>query len=86
MAALSDADRHIALREFMRKAFMETGAKADFDVIAIRAAVDALDAWIDSNAAAINAALPLPFRTAASLQQKALLLAHVALKRGDIVI
>jgi len=40
----------------------------------LRAAYDALDTFMNNNAGAINSALPLPFRTSATTQQKARLL------------
>lgn len=45
------------------------------------AAVAAIDDWADANAASFNAALPAEFRTNASAEQKALLLACVLLRR-----
>lgn len=51
----------------------------------LAAAVNATDNWIDGNQSAYNAALPLPFRTAASLQQKTLLFCYVAMRRAGIL-
>jgi hypothetical protein len=50
----------------------------------LREAVDAADAWVDSNAASFNAALPETFRTNATQSQKSLLLVAVVLMRFDI--
>ena len=47
--------------------------------------VDALDDYVDANAAALNAAIPASVRAKASTQQKALALAFVAMKRGGVV-
>jgi len=47
----------------------------------LRAAIDAIDSWVDSNAASLNAAIPLPARTSLSASQKAKLLAMVVLRR-----
>jgi hypothetical protein len=47
----------------------------------LAAAVTAADAWADTNATSYNAALPAGFRTTATAQQKAFLLAFVAMKR-----
>lgn len=52
-------------------------AKAD-----LRAAFQAADAWATANAASFNAALPQPFRGAASASEKAQLLAFVCLRRA----
>jgi hypothetical protein len=49
----------------------------------LQAAVDATDTWIDSNAAAFNAALPLPARTALTATQKTILFVAVTLMRHN---
>lgn len=78
MAVLSDEERRRIWAHLMRTA---AGAipvvKAD-----LRAAVDATDAWIDANQSAYNAALPQPFRGAASLPLKTLLFCYVAMRRA----
>lgn len=81
MAALPEQDRERTWRWFMRRntdpcAF----TKAD-----LRAALDACDTWVDSNAASFNTALPQPFRGAATAQQKTLLLCFVAMRRAGIL-
>lgn len=77
MANLSDADRITVWRKLMAQAECPGSVlKADF-----RAAVNDLDAFLETNAATINNALPQPYRGAASTEQKAALLAAVALKR-----
>ena len=43
----------------------------------LRAAVDALDAWLDTNAATINTAIPQPARGSLTTAQKARLLTYV---------
>lgn len=47
------------------------------------AAATAIDAWFDTNAASINAALPQPFKTAATLAQKTSLTLAVARARAN---
>jgi hypothetical protein len=63
MAVLSDTDRAALWAEFMRDQSASRTpmglTKAD-----LRAAVDAADAWADSNAASFNTALPQPARNA----------------------
>ena len=82
MAALPDTDRLRIRRGFSqwlshrRQPF--NLSKPDFG-----AAIAATDAWIDSNAAAYNAALPLPARTTLTPAQKTLLFVAVALTRHD---
>lgn len=81
MAVLSDALRRKIWADFMRQNNETvTVQKAD-----LRAAVDAIDAWLDANLAAINAAFPQPARANLSPSQKARILAFVALRRfsGD---
>jgi len=81
MAALSDPVRARLWRKFMEAgASPPTVLKAD-----VRAAVNAVDDWVDSNASAFNTALPQPFRGAATSAQKALILAYIALERAGVV-
>ena len=49
----------------------------------LRAAIDAIDSWVDGNAASLNSAIPLPARTSLSAPQKAKLLAMVVLRRFE---
>jgi hypothetical protein len=77
MAVLADALRRALWAEFMQvNRDPVTITKAD-----LRAAVDAIDAWLDANATALNTAIPQPARGALTAAQKARLLAMVALKR-----
>ncbi len=50
----------------------------------IRAAINVTDDWIDAKQAEYNAALPLPFRTSATLVQKTIMFCAVALMRVSI--
>jgi CBS-domain-containing membrane protein len=52
-----------------------------FDKNDLRAAIDATDDWIDANQASFNAALPQPFRSQATAEQKTLLFCYVAMRR-----
>ncbi|MFG1683515.1 hypothetical protein ACGFNP_25325 [Nonomuraea sp. NPDC049269] len=47
--------------------------------------MDATDSWIDGNSAAFNAALPQPFRGAATPAQKTLLFCYVAMRRHGLL-
>lgn len=85
MAVLSDSDRHVASRAWIRKVFVEANATATMDHTAIKAAIDATDTWIDGQQANYNAALPAPFQGTATLQQKTLLFCFVALKRAGLI-
>lgn len=44
-------------------------------------AVTAVDTWVDTNQTSFNAALPQPFKGAATSTQKALLLCYVVMRR-----
>ena len=69
MAVLSAEDRAAVTALFMQQALGPlTLLKGD-----IQAAVNGLDDWYNANAAAANAALPQPARTALNLTDKALL-------------
>lgn len=80
MAVLADGDRAALWAEFMQLASNNRDAlpltKAD-----LRAAVNGLDDFLNTNAAAINSAIPQPARAALSTAQKALLLQYVVARR-----
>lgn len=77
MAVLSEENRKEVWAEFMRNSDVFDGlTKSD-----LRAAVDAIDAFLNSSAAAINNAIPQPARGALTATQKAKLLVHVIEKR-----
>lgn len=81
MAVLTTPQRAAAFAEFiegLRDAKGETIATLKADVLA---AVHALDDWLDSNAAAINAAIPQPARGTLTTKQKARILAAVIRQR-----
>lgn len=50
----------------------------------LRAAVDAVDLWVDNNAAAFNTAIPQPARGALTAKQKAKLLMMVVEHRFEV--
>lgn len=82
MAVLSDADRVAVWKKHMANARRETGdVFGALDKADIRAAVDALDDFLDTNAAAINQAIPQPARAELTAPQKALLLQYVIERR-----
>ena len=80
MAILSDAVRAAIWCEFMSEASRErtptTVGKAD-----LRAAINALDAFMEANATAINNAIPAAARSALTIKQKAMLLMYVITRR-----
>lgn len=84
MAVLPDPDRFDVWADFMRKS--QTSITLTSDVTGItkaelRAAVDAVDDWVNTNAAAFNLAIPQPARGALTASQKAALLTYVVAKR-----
>lgn len=79
MAVLSNADRAEVAAEGMRDSRLGTLAnllKTDW-----RAAINAADDWVNSNAASFNSALPVAARTNLTSAQKALLLVFVVMRR-----
>lgn len=50
----------------------------------LKAAVDAVDNWIDANAGSFNSALPEPAKSALTAKQKADLLMRVITKRFEV--
>ena len=77
MALLSEPDRIVVWQRWMRENNESCGiSKAD-----LRAAVDALDQFLEDNAGAINTAIPQPARGALTVAQKARLLAYVTIRR-----
>ena len=77
MAVLPEAERGLAHSEFMQ-ANLEGLALTKAD---LRAAVDALDTFMHTNAAALNTAMPQPARSALSTAQKAHMLMIVIQRR-----
>ena len=80
MAVLGEVDRVEAWARWQR----ENDEACGVTKAALRAALDAADAWADANAAGFNAALPLPARTLLSARQKARLLAFVITRRFEV--
>lgn len=81
MAAMSDADRVNLFAEINRDHTAIEGlslTKAE-----LRAALNAADDWLSSNAASFNAALPQPARGSLTAGQKASLLMYVARQRRE---
>lgn len=77
MAALSEADRLSATIEAMRHG----GWDAPITKSDLRAAVDAIDDWIEANSASFNSAIPQPARGQLTTKQKARLLVFIASRR-----
>lgn len=84
MAVLSDNDRTTVCTLFMRKEANVNGGAGVVTKAELQAAVNAVDSWVDSNAASFNAAIPQPARGALSAAQKAALLQYVVQKRFEV--
>lgn len=83
MPVLSNADRLALGQQFCSDV---SAARTPFSVsrAEFRAAVDAIDDWVDANAAAFNTAIPLPARTALTVKQKAQILMYVMRRRFEV--
>ena len=77
MAVLDAQARARTVAQWMRE---NTTATA-FGKPDLAAALDATDDWIEANAASFNAALPVAFRTNATLTQKYQVFAYVLWRR-----
>jgi hypothetical protein len=84
MAVLSDTERQNAWR-FLMDRMSGDREPQPLDKAQLRAAIDAADSWIDSNAAAFNLVLPLAVRQSLSARQKAMVLMYVVARRFDIL-
>ena len=80
MAALDSTARQAIRDAFMRRRNVGTITKPD-----LIAAIDATDDWIDGAQASFNTALPEPFKSATTIDQKTLLFCYVALKRAGLL-
>lgn len=79
MAALSNADRALCWAEAMRPGGL--GATGALSKAELRAAVDAIDQWVDDNASSFNSAIPQPARGTLTAKQKAQILMLVVQRR-----
>lgn len=85
MAVLDESSRagvHSDHMEFLSARRDSTGVLLKPD---LRAAVDAVDDWVDSNASSFNAALPEPAKSVMTAAQKAELLLFVVKRRWEIL-
>ncbi len=82
MAVLSATDRERVWRWYMRQ---NTSVLSGTTKINLRAAVDAADVWLNTNTAALTAALPVPTRTSLTGTQQTMLVAAVAMRRAGLL-
>lgn len=79
MTVLNAVSRVEIWVELMRD-FSSNGESIGVTKPELKAAIDALDDFLDGNAATINTAIPHPARDTLTAQQKALMLSYVVLK------
>jgi len=79
MAVLLDDDRKEVWANWMR----ENNESISITKVDLRAAINAIDDWVNTNAAAFNTAIPQPARGVLSARQKARLLTAVVVKRFE---
>lgn len=77
MAVLSDPTRATLNAEYQRAIGRDREGFGSLTKADLLAAVNAIDAFLDANAATINSAFPLPARTVLTSAQKARLLSFV---------
>lgn len=83
MAILTDAGRTAIWKDFGEE-ISRARDGVGITKAQLKAAVDAIDSWIDANALSLNSAIPQPARGALSASQKARILALVVHRRyGD---
>ena len=83
MPALPGPDRLLITKKFMHE-ISDIRQVVNLTKADLQAAVNAIDDWIDGNAAAFNASLPLPARTVLTAAQKARLFSLVAQRRYEV--
>ena len=84
MAVLDEASRIEVWAELMRK-YSRDGETIGINKADLRAAVNAVDNYMDNNAAAMNNELPQPAKGTLTPAQKALILSYVVLKRYKVI-
>ena len=83
MAVLTNNTRRDLWRAYMQEMSAQQQAVGPITKADLRAAVDALDDFLNTNAAAINQAIPQPARSALTVPQKARLLVYVVERRSS---
>lgn len=81
MAVLTNNARRELWRAFMQQVSAQQQAVGPITKADLRAAVDALDDFLNTNASAINQAIPQPARSALTVPQKTRLLVYVVERR-----
>lgn len=81
MALLTESHRLDVWAEWMREPIGVLGAMTKHD---LRAAVDAMDTWIEANQTSLNQAIPQPARSVLTTRQKAMLFLAVVRRRFEV--
>lgn len=82
MAVLNETDRADVWRMYM-KILSRESQTTNLTKQELRAAVDAIDTWVENNAASFNTAIPQPARGSLTARQKAQLLTYVVMRRFE---
>lgn len=83
MAVLPDSDR-TAIHAAVMREISKVGESLGLSKADLRAAINAMDAWANDNAAAFNASIPQPARGALTTAQKARLFSAVIRRRYEV--
>jgi hypothetical protein len=83
VAVLSDTDRVSVWASLMR-AVSDARESVALTKIELRAAIDATDDWVNTNAASFNSALPAAARSSLTARQKAWLLVAIITRRFEV--
>jgi len=83
MAVLIDNDRITMMQKFAQDM---SGTRTAVSIVKadLRAAVNAIDDWVEANASAFNTTIPQPARGALTTQQKAKRLWYVVQRRFEV--
>mgnify|MGYP001578012282 CR=1 FL=1 len=81
MAVLIDAERAIVYADFMNTVNENGETCGGYLKGDLKAAVNAVDLWVENNKVSYNTALPEPFKSSATAAQKARLLMWVVRHR-----
>lgn len=81
MAILTDSARIAIWQEFGQDISAVRESVGNLTKAQLKAAIDAIDDWVDANAASFNTAIPQPARGVLTAKQKARLLMLVVARR-----
>lgn len=84
MAVLSAADR-LAVRKMITDFICDNRESVAVTKAQLQAAINGLDDYVDTNATAINQAIPNGARTNLTTKQKAFCLGYVCMKRAGVL-